>query len=78
MGSAAEFHRVAIKRSGHTSDLNDSDDISVLVTEELEDAGPPLHLGIGQLMPADRCILENALVDQAFHVRDLIGTQGAA
>ena len=47
MSSAAEFHRVAIKRTGHTSDLNNTDYIPILVTEELENAGAALHLGVG-------------------------------
>ena len=78
MGSAAEFHRVAIEGSRCASDLHDSDGVAVLVAEKLEDAGTPLHFGKGNFVPAYRGIFEDPLVHEMLHLGDLVVGKGGA
>ena len=78
MGSAAEFHGVSVKIFRRPANLYNAYNIAVLIAEELQDARLSLDLGIGQLVPAHGGVLKDALIDQAFHAGDLIGSQSAA
>ena len=78
MSAAAEFHRVAVKLARRASDLHDSDDVAVFVTEELQDAGTALYLGEGNLKPTHGCICKDLLVDKPLNGGKLFRCQGSA
>ena len=72
MRAAAEFHGIAVKRSGFATDLHNTDLVTVLVSKELKDVIALGDLVMGYLNPAHRSILQNAPVNQLLDILDLL------
>ena len=78
MGASAEFHGIAVKGTGRAPDLNDTDEITIFVSEELQNARASFHLRERKLLPTHGGILQNAFVHESVHLRDLFRSHGSA